>query len=315
MFSAVIDVLEVIEKDGLHSDQRAEAHILVDSLQSFDFIFCLHLMQHVLGITNELSLALQRYDQDIVNAMSLVKVAKQRLQSMKNEGWESLFYVVSSFCHKHEVDIPKMDDILVIRGRSRRKAPKISNLHRYRVELFYTVIDMQLQELNNRFNEVNTELLLCVACLNPSDSFFSFDQQKLLRLAQFYPQDFSEVEILALEQQLINYISDLRQDERFCKLNDLGELSTKLVETKKHIVYPLVYLLLKLAMILPVATATVERAFSAMKLIKSRLRNRMCDQWMNDCLVTYIEKDVFDGITNEDIMLRFQNMKTRREQL
>ena len=49
-----------------------------------------------------------------------------------------------------------------------------------------------------------------------------------------------------------------------------------------------------------------------MKLIKSRLRNRMCDQWMNDCLVTYIEKDVFDSITNEDIMLRFQNMKTRR---
>ena len=48
-----------------------------------------------------------------------------------------------------------------------------------------------------------------------------------------------------------------------------------------------------------------------MKYIKSNLRNRMRDQWMNDCLVTYIESDVFDTVDNEAIMQRFQNMKTR----
>ena len=29
-----------------------------------------------------------------------------------------------------------------------------------------------------------------------------------------------------------------------------------------------------------------------MKYIKNELRNRMGDQWMDDCLVVYIEKDV-----------------------
>ena len=38
-------------------------------------------------------------------------------------------------------------------------------------------------------------------------------------------------------------------------------------------------------------------------------------QWMNDCLVTYIEKAVFDSIGNKIIIKRFQNMKTRRGQL
>jgi hypothetical protein len=33
----------------------------------------------------------------------------------------------------------------------------------------------------------------------------------------------------------------------------------------------------------------------------------MKDQWMNDCLVTYIESDVFDSIDNEAIMQRFSN--------
>jgi hypothetical protein len=78
-------------------------------------------------------------------------------------------------------------------------------------------------------------------------------------------------------------------------------------------VYPLVYLLLELALILPVATATVERAFSAMSIIKNRLRNRMGNEWLNDCLVTYIEKDTFVGIENEKIIKYFQNMSSRRE--
>ena len=70
-----------------------------------------------------------------------------------------------------------------------------------------------------------------------------------------------------------------------------------------------------LALILPVATATVERAFLAMKIIKNRLHNRIGDQWMNDCLVTYIEKNIFKTIEYEKIMQLFQNMKNRRGQL
>ena len=46
-----------------------------------------------------------------------------------------------------------------------------------------------------------------------------------------------------------------------------------------------------------------------MKYIKNELRNRMGDQWMNDCLIVYIEKDVVCSIDNETIMQRFQNMK------
>ena len=70
---------------------------------------------------------------------------------------------------------------------------------------------------------------------------------------------------------------------------------------------------MKLVLILPVATAMVERNFSAIKYIKNELRNRMEDQWMNNCLVVYIERDVVCSINNETIMQRFQNMKTRKK--
>ena len=88
-----------------------------------------------------------------------------------------------------------------------------------------------------------------------------------------------------------------------------------MVEMKKNVSYPSVYSLLTLTLILLVATATVKRIFSAMNIIKNWLRNQIGDQWMNDCLVTYIEKDIFKTIKCEEIMQRFQNMKNHWEQL
>ena len=52
-----------------------------------------------------------------------------------------------------------------------------------------------------------------------------------------------------------------------------------------------------------------------MNIIKNRLRNRMGDQLMNDNLIVYVEKDIFDSNDNEVIMQRFQSMKPRRVQL
>jgi len=74
----------------------------------------------------------------------------------------------------------------------------------------------------------------------------------------------------------------------------------------------MVYKLLKLALLLPVATASIERVFSAMKVVKSKLSNKMDDKWLNDRLVTYIERDVLLTISNAVILVYFQQMDRRR---
>ena len=107
----------------------------------------------------------------------------------------------------------------------------------------------------------------------------------------------------------------MQSTEEFSAFRGIGQLVKKMVEMKKNISYPLIYSLVTLALILLIATTNVERDFSAMNIIKNRLRNRIGDQWMNDCLVTYIEKDIFKTIKCEEIMQRFQNMKNRRGQL
>ena len=94
----------------------------------------------------------------------------------------------------------------------------------------------------------------------------------------------------------------MRSSNELLELKGIDDIARKLVETKKDIVFQLVYLLLKLALILPVTTATVERAFSRMKYVNNGLRNRMGDKWMNDYMVTYIENNVVASADNEAII-------------
>jgi hypothetical protein len=90
------------------------------------------------------------------------------------------------------------------------------------------------------------------------------------------------VELRDLNAELFLYIDDVRHDDIFANIQTIAELSQKMVETRKHvtyhqkmvetrkhITYHFVYRLLKLVLVLSVTTATVERCFSAIKIIKT----------------------------------------------
>ncbi|XP_075092405.1 uncharacterized protein LOC142172638 [Nicotiana tabacum] len=147
------------------------------------------------------------------------------------------------------------------------------------------------------------DLLHGVSCLNPINSFSSFDIGKIMRMTELYPDDFDEFNMHALENQLATYIIDVRDiDERFSNLSGLSDLSRKLIQTKKHLNYSLVFLLVKLALLLLVDTASVERDFSAIRFIKNDMLDRFNDELFGDCLVPYVEGEVFNTISNDVII-------------
>ncbi|XP_076955842.1 uncharacterized protein LOC143630819 [Bidens hawaiensis] len=183
-----------------------------------------------------------------------------------------------------------MEDVIPGRVRRTIDDEPQTYLHRFRTDIFYK------------------ELLTCIACLDPRDSFQTFDHEKLLRLAELYSDNFSGFDLGQLRIQLDWYISNMKSNEVFSGLRDIGELAKKMVTMKYHITYDLVYRLVELALVLPVATATIERSFSAMKFIKTDLRNKMGDNFLTDALVCYVEKDIFASVENEAILQRFQAM-------
>ncbi|KAH1198549.1 hypothetical protein GmHk_18G052102 [Glycine max] len=251
IYGAIIEVLEEVGKDTSF-EKYDETRLLLDVLQSFDFIFTLYLMVEILVFTNDLSVALQKRDQDLLNALSLVKATKEELQEMRNDGWEELISKVMEICNKHDIDVHDLNALYVQGKKPRRHATtsSVSNLHHYKHDYLFS-----LHELNARFDEDNTELLQCVSCLSPSSSFEAFDVKKLLRMVELYPNDFVDV------PEVVNYVKNVRCDPKFTKLKGLSDLCVKLVETKNCNTFDIVYRLLKLALVLSVATPSMKRVF------------------------------------------------------
>ena len=308
MFPTIVEVLKVVEKDDRDWKNRDQASNLLVYFQSFDFVFYLHLLLTTLTATNTLSLALQRKDQDIVNAIGCVNSTRLHLHDLRRDGWDKLLDEVNEFCDLHEIDRVEMESTY-IDPRQPRKKSGITNKYHYAVDCFNDIIDWLVQELDSRFSETTSQLLVCSAAFNPRESFQDFNGENLMSLAKLYPDDFSNDDLRDLSHQLRLYIADVRADDRFSNINTIGELSQKMVETGKYRLYPLVYRLLKLVLVLPVATATVERCFSSMKIVKTSLSNRMGDEHLSHRLICYIEKEEMKKVSNEAVVHRFMTME------
>ncbi|XP_050378456.1 uncharacterized protein LOC126795730 [Argentina anserina] len=172
-----------------------------------------------------------------------------------------------------------------------------------------------MMELNDRFTEETIELLIWSSALDPKNQFKKFDMEKICKLAEkFYPEDFDTSEVIAFRLQLEHYKYQVVFDKDFHKLSSLAQLCRRLVETDLAQLFPLVDRLIRLVLTLPFSTATTERAFSAMKIIKTRLRNKMEDGYLSGCMMLHIEKQYVDTIDSDEVIDHFESIGDRRAQ-
>ena len=129
----------------------------------------------------------------------------------------------------------------------------------------------------------------------------------------YYPQDFTEREICLLKRQLQYYELDVIKHQDFQIMGTISELCKGLEISGKSKYYHLIDRLIRLVLTLPVSTATTKRAFLAMKLLKTRLHNRMEDELLTDNMIVYIKKEIAGNFTMEMIMDEFYSIKNHRQ--
>ncbi|XP_050147295.1 uncharacterized protein LOC126622549 [Malus sylvestris] len=134
MFSSVVHVLQMVIDDN-PNENAGEANKLMRVILTFEF---------------------------------------EKLYWMRNNGFDALVDEISSFCEKHHIDVPNMEEAFILPGRSRRYTPIKTNRHHYRVELFIYVIDEQITELEDHFNEYTFDLLIAYFYL---DHWFEDDME------------------------------------------------------------------------------------------------------------------------------------------
>ena len=98
-------------------------------------------------------------------------------------------------------------------------------------------------------------------------------------------------------------------------MNKIRRIDSFFEGKKRKNIYPLVDRLIRLILILPVSTTTTEWAFSVMKIVKTKLCNRMKDDFLVNYLIVYIVKEIAERFTIDMIIEDFYSIKERQTQL
>ena len=156
------------------------------------------------------------------------------------------------------------------------------------------------------------ELLRLSLALEPQEALKSFRSSDLCLLVEnFYPQDFTDYDKQVLKKEFYHFEHNVVQDPEFKELKSLSELSQWLVRTRNSEHYKLVYRMVRLVLTLLVSTATIKRAFSTMKVVKTNLQNKMENDFLTDSLMLYIEKDIASTFSLDSIIDDFEDLKKR----
>jgi hypothetical protein len=339
MFNPVCVVLQNLASDSTAGTHRTDGDTAYNYMITFEFVFILCMMREILEITEQLGQALQKKSHDIVNAILLVESTKIILKKLRSDnGWANFICKVVEFCVGHEIVIPNMEDTCILRGgRARRHLDHFTIDHYFRVEVFRATLDTQLTELNLRFNEKVMDLLSVSLNLIPKSGLTSFQPSEICKLVEkYYSADFNQQERIGLEYQLNHFVVEASRSDDLKRIATLAEICQCFIDTGRHRVFYLVdrffrllltlpvstsrrhrifYLVdrfLRLLLTLPVSTSSAERAFSVLKIIKTRLRNKMKDDFLSNNMIIHIQGELLKDYSYEDIIADFNDVKDRK---
>ncbi|XP_050378330.1 uncharacterized protein LOC126795559 [Argentina anserina] len=195
-FGATQKTLAYLVINGLPKIQ-GEAKSVGKAMKKFDFVFCLFLMHDTRKITDFLCQSLQKKAMDILNALRVLSIAKQKLQAMRDNGWDNLILRITSFCCEHNIIVPDLSTPYK-KGTERACPEDIIKEHYYRINILNALID-------------------------------AFKPEDVCSLAlRFYPMNFSAGDMLALEMECGFFLSDVQSDLRFANTTSMSDLCRRM---------------------------------------------------------------------------------------
>jgi len=280
------------------------------------FIVSLCCAQKVMAVTIVLSRSLQTVNQDLFAAMESVDYIVKTLQKWRNcdgnedSEWQStqhdnyaVFNLAESLAQKADITLhmPR----LCSRQSQRTNIPADSTSQYFKRAIWFPYLDAILDNMQEKFSAHHLIALKLVALI-PS-MIESYNWSDVLQTVRFYQSELAcEAEVLNEYNQWKDFCLRMNQEDR----PSLPLLALDIVPSR----LANINILLRIFCTLPVSTCTAERAFSAMKLIKSYLRNTMTDERLTALALVYIHPEidinvekVIDRFLDKPIMRKFTN--------
>lgn len=182
----------------------------------------------------------------------------------------------------------------------------------FKVNIFYRVLDIIINQLRSRFlgiNEVvsNFNVLQPATLRNLNDNDLL---EKALVFVNLYNKDIS----VSFAKEILSFRSAFRHEiETSSSITELADL----LIIKNHFIsssFPEVCTAFLLFITIPVTTASAERSFSKLKLIKTYLRNSMGQERLSGLAILSIEHSMAGCLNFDDVINTFAEQKARKKE-
>ncbi|XP_062512637.1 52 kDa repressor of the inhibitor of the protein kinase-like [Corticium candelabrum] len=314
MYFALVHCLQVISGQIIATPTAAskydaksvtEANGLPRSITSDSFIVALHCCTYLFGYTKCLSVLLQGSQLDVLEAYGEINQVLGLLEEIRSNSereFSSIFASASAVTSRVlDQDHPQVPR-LAARQTLRSNHPASTPESYWRRAVFIPFIDSMISELGSRFTgmshaSVQGLLLLPKHC----QSLTPHHQAAILKTyAPDLPDD-------------PTFEAEIRRWKRKWEYAGAATLPTSVTETLgavNEVAYPNIVCILPLLLIIPVTTATVERANCALKLIKTDLRSTMAQDRLNALVLMFVHKDL--SVNHERVIDSFAKAYPRR---
>jgi len=297
----------------------SEAQGLLIQIMNFKFSFLLVLWKNILGKVNILSNYLQNSKIDLITAHDMVSTCFLDISSLRNEEhFLKIKYNATELCGQFRGN----NNFEQGRIRTKKKIHGKNNLENiiesadenFKCNTYFVILDSFTNTLKHRFEDFSN-IVQKFEVLNPKKmSKENIDENiiSIQNLSKFYNVDVDEVDIEVEYRSFCLVYHQVHNEIEPLKLNEVLKfmISRDMVSS-----YPNLYTLYKIFYTLPVSSATAERSFSRLKLLKTYLRSTMTEDRLSNLAILSIESNLAQTINFNKVISTFASMKKRRKLL
>lgn len=313
-----IEIQKALTKTILLSskaNERNEAILLKKKLENYNFIVLLVFHCKILQTIDAASKALQSKNIDLSISSNLLQVCLEDLEKYRKE-FEDLKMQANNIAVKWSIN-PEFSKTR--QRKVKRHFDEICEDERlqdsesfFKVNIFYRVLDIIINQLRSRFlgmNEVvsNFNVLQPATLRNLNDNDLL---EKALVFVNLYNKDIS----VSFAKEILSFRSAFRHEiETSSSITELADL----LIIKNHFIsssFPEVCTAFLLFITIPVTTASAERSFSKLKLIKTYLRNSMGQERLSGLAILSIEHSMAGSLNFDDVINTFAEQKARKKE-
>jgi len=302
LYVYIVTALEEIKCGDSSRETSSLATMLECAITKSEFLVALEVAVTCFYYTINLSQILQSKKQDLSKALADVTVVKGGLEAVREDVdsyFKDIFNEVTSIASKVNVEIKTPR---VCGRQTTRVIIQSSPEEYYRISIFIPFLDSILLQLQTRFNQQLKEVI-ALEGLIPAN-FSAYNNDSILSAASLYENDLHKNALINLKAELTMWRNQWK--------DSTAEKPESALEALRYCtnVLPNIKLLLQLFATLPVTSATPERTFSTLKLLKNYLRSTMNEERLNGLAMAKINKS--EKITEEEVIKVFSSKSHRR---